>query len=75
MAEYYAEVEQRFGDTDAYQEYEKKTANYGADKWQQVNNGLNVVLAKFADCTQSGQTADSDNAQALVKEIQAYLNI
>ena len=40
---------------------------------QQVNDGLNAVLAKFADCLQSGQTPDSDDAQSLVKELQSYI--
>ena len=70
---YDIEVKQRFGDTDAYKEYSEKTANYTADKWQEVNDGLNAVLAKFAECMQNGNTADSDEAQILVKELQDYI--
>lgn len=73
MNNYDIEVKERFGDTSQYQEYKKKTANYGEDKWQQVNDGLNVNLAKFAECKKNGNTADANEAQALVKELQNYI--
>ena len=73
MSHYDIEVKQRFGDTDAYKEHAEKTANYTADKWQEVNDGLMSVLAKFVECEQNGYTADSDRAQELVKELQDYI--
>ena len=73
MNNYDLEVKQRFGNTDAYKEHTEKTANYSADKWQEINNGLNTVLAKFAECMNDGHTADSVEAQALVIELQAYI--
>ena len=73
MSNYDLEVKQRWGETDAYKEHTEKTANYTADKWQEVNDGLNTVLAKFAECKKSGYTADSDKSQALVIELQAYI--
>ncbi len=71
--QYEAEAKERWGKTDAYKEHEQKTADYSKDKWQQVNDGLNAVLAKFAECLQSGQAPDSNEAQALVKELQSYI--
>ena len=68
-----SEAKQRFGETDAYKEYSQKTANYTKDKMQAVNDGLMAVFAKFAECKQSGNTADSAEAQALVKELQNYI--
>lgn len=73
MNNYDLEVKQRFGDTDAYREHSEKTANYTKDKWQAVNDGLMSVFAKFAECMKNGHTADSDEAQALVKELQNYI--
>ena len=32
-----------------------------------------TVLDKFAECMKDGNTADSDEAQALVKELQNYI--
>lgn len=73
MNNYDIEVKQRFGNTDAYKEHAEKTANYTKDKWQEVNDGLMSVFAKFAECMQNGNTADSYEAQALVIELQAYI--
>ena len=70
---YVLETEERFGDTDAYKEYKQKTADYTKDKWQGVNDGLMSVLAKFGKCMNNGYAAVSDEAQALVKELQAYI--
>ena len=44
MNNYDIEVEQRWGETDAYKEYAEKTVGYAKDKWQQVNDGLNAVV-------------------------------
>ena len=73
MGNYDIEVKQRWGDTDAYKEHKEKTANYTKEKWQEVNDGLNTVLMKFAKCKKEGCTADSDEAQALVIELQTYI--
>ena len=73
MNNYDLEVKQRFGNTDAYKEHAEKTANYTADKWQEVNDGLMSVLAKFAECKQNGNSADSVEAQTLVKELKNYI--
>lgn len=67
------EVKQRFGNTDAYNEYEQKTNNYSKEKWQDVNDGLMAVFAKFAECKNDGYTAESEKVQALVKELQDYI--
>lgn len=71
--QYEADAKQRWGETDAYKEHEQKTANYSKDKWQEVNDGLMVIFTKFAECIKNGHTADSDDAQALVKELQTYI--
>ena len=70
---YEAEAKRRWGETDAYKEHAEKTANYSKDRWQDVNDGLMTVLAKFAACMKDGHTPDSDEAQALVQELQDYI--
>ena len=71
--QYEAEAKERYGKTDAYKEHEQKTASYSKDKWQQVNDGLNAVLAEFAECLKNGQAPDCDEAQSLVKSLQNYI--
>ena len=51
----------------------EKTANYTKETWQAVNDGLMTVLAPFATCMKAGHAADSNEAQALVKEWQNYI--
>ena len=73
MNNYDIEAKQRFGGTDAYKEHAEKTANYTKDKWQTVNDGLMTVFAKFSECKKCGHSVDSDEALALVKELQDYI--
>ena len=73
MNNYDIEAKQRWGETSAYKEHAEKTANYTKDQWQNVNDGLMTVLANFAACMKDGHTADSDEAQTLVKELQNYI--
>lgn len=73
MNNYDTQAKQRFGETDAYKEYEQKSANYTKDKWQEITDGLMSIFAKFAACKNNGYTADSNHAQALVKELQDYI--
>ncbi len=71
--QYEVEAKQRWGETDAYKEHAEKTANYTKYKWQEVNDGLMSVFAKFTECMNNGNTADSKEAQTLVIELQAYI--
>ena len=73
MQNYDIEVKERFGNTAAYKEYEQKTDNYTKDEWQEINDGLMRVFTKFAECMKNGHTADTDDAQALVRELQNYI--
>lgn len=73
MNNYEVEAKQLWGETDAYKEYEQKTKNYTKEKMQSVNDGLMAVFVKFAECKQNRNLANSDKAQALVKELQNYI--
>ena len=73
MSNYETEARSRWGDTDAYREHEQKTKNYTKAKWAEANDGLMAIFAEFAACKDSGASADSDEAQALVAKLQAYI--
>ena len=70
---YETEARERWGNTAAYREHEQKTKNYTKEKWAEANNGLMAILAEFAACKDSGASADSDEAQALVAKLQAHI--
>ena len=67
------EARSRWGNTAAYREHEQKTKNYTKQKWAEVNDGLMTIFAEFAVCKDSGASADSAEAQALVAKLQAHI--
>ena len=70
---YLNETRERWGNTDAYREHEQKTKNYTKEKWTEANDGLMAVFAEFAARKESGASAASDEAQALVAKLQAHI--
>ena len=73
MKSYETEVRERYGNTAVYKEHEQKTKNYTKEKWAEANDGLMAIFAEFAACQDSGMSADSAEAQALVAELQAHI--
>ena len=67
------EARERYGNTAAYREHEQKTRNYTKEKWAEANDGLMAIFAEFAMCKNSGVSADSAEAQALVAKLQAHI--
>ena len=73
MNSYENESREHWGNTAAYREHEKKTKNYTKEKWTEANDGLMAIFAEFAACKDSGASADSAEAQALVAKLQAHI--
>ena len=73
MSSYEIEVRSRWGNTDSYREHEQKTKNYTKEKWAEANDGLMAIFAEFAACKDSGVSANSAEAQALVAKLQAHI--
>ena len=73
MKNYETEARERWGDTSAYREHEEKTKHYTKEKWAESNDGLMAIFAEFAARKQNGTEADSNEAQALVAELQAHI--
>ena len=73
MKNYEIESRSRWGNTDAYREHEQKTKYYTKEKWAEANDGLMAIFAEFAACKDSGVSAESAEAQALVAKLQAYI--
>ena len=70
---YKTEALRYWGATDVYREHEQKTKNYTKEKWAEANGGLMAIFAEFASCKDSGASADSAEAQALVSKLQAHI--
>ena len=73
MSNYETEARSRWGNTDAYREHEQKTKNYTKEKWAEANDGLMAIFGEFAVLKNSGASADSTEAQALVAKLQAHI--
>ena len=73
MKSYETEACERYGDTAAYREHEQKTKNYTKEKWAEANDGMMAIFAEFAAYKDSGTSADSAAAQALVAKLQAHI--
>ena len=73
MKSYETEARERYGNTAAYIEHEQKTKNYTKEKWAEANDGLMAIFAEFSACKNSGISADSAEAQALVTKLQAHI--
>ena len=73
MKKYETEACERWGNTDAYSEHERKTKNYTKKKWAEANDGLMAIFAEFAACKNRGASVDSDEAQAIVAKLQDHI--
>ena len=73
MKSYETEARERWGNTDAYREHEKKTKNYTKEKWAELNGGLMGIFAEFAECKNNGFAANSPEVQSLVVKLQEYI--
>ena len=70
---YKAEAQEKWGQTNAYKEYAEKTKNYSKQKWNDLTEGMDRIMAEFAACMKNGSTPKSVEAQDLVKKLQNYI--
>lgn len=68
---YAAEAKARWGSTDAYREYEKKTAGQTKEQLKSTGDGLMDIFAQIGQI--KDQSPASPEAQALVKSLQDYI--
>ena len=65
------EAQEKWGQTQAYQEYEKKHCS--KQKQASLAEGMDLIMADFALCMKQGEAPDSQEAQCLVKKLQSYI--
>jgi DNA-binding transcriptional MerR regulator len=65
--QYEAEVTERWGHTDAYQESARRTARYSKDEWKQIKAEGDGVARELADRLAAGANPDDAAVQALVE--------
>ena len=67
------ETQEKWGNTEAYQQHTEKTKNYSKQKWNDLAHGMESIMAEFAFCMRSGQEPDSTEAQKLVHTLQNHI--
>lgn len=70
---YSTESQERWGNTDAYREHERKTKNYGKEKWAEINDGLMAIFAEFAECKNHEYDVNLPEVQSLVTKLREYI--
>ena len=73
MDKHKTEARERWGNTDAYREHEKKTKNYTKEKWAEINDGLMAIFVEFAECKINRFAANSPEVKSLVVKLQDYI--
>ncbi len=73
MIDYNKEVKERWGNTEAYAEFERKTKDYSKERFADINSGLENIFREFAELMQRGAEPSSTEAQILVKKLQDYI--
>ena len=71
--EYKKEAEKRWGKTGEYREYGEKTKDYGDEKWQEVNDGMNEIFCRFSKLKKEGFAPDSDEAKNAAEALQSFI--
>lgn len=69
--EFIAEVKERWGNSEAFIESEKKTENYGKEQWQQISDEGGCILKAFAQ--NINKSADDVEVQNLVGKWQDFI--
>lgn len=69
-----AEVEQRWGETDAYRESARRTNTYSAADWQRITAESDDIYGRLGELKDAGLAASSPEAQALVEEHRAHIS-
>jgi DNA-binding transcriptional MerR regulator len=67
-AQYDAEVEERWGTTDAYAESKRRTSGYTKQDWLRIRAEAEALEARFAAALAEGVPADSERAMDLAEE-------
>lgn len=71
--QYEKEAKEKWGNTNAYEEYAQNTKNHTPEKHQESISGMESILAEFAICMNCGNSPDSSEAQILVKKLQNFI--
>jgi hypothetical protein len=73
-APYEAEVKERWGDSDAYQESSRRTKLYSSEDWKTIKAQQEAIEAGLAEATVAGAPADGERATDLAEEARVHID-
>lgn len=73
-AQYEQEAKQKWGATEAYAEYAKRSKGRSAEQNDALAQGMDRAMAAFARCMQEGHSPESAEAQDCVRSLQDYIS-
>jgi len=74
LADYTEEAEQRWGDTDAWKESQRRSAAYTKDDWIAIKREADESIRRFADALRSGEPATGTVAMDLAEAHRQHLS-
>ena len=72
--QYAQEVEERWGDTDAYRESHRRTSSYSKADWERLGDESAQIEAEFAACLMGGVPADDERAMAAAEAHRRHID-
>jgi DNA-binding transcriptional MerR regulator len=72
--EWAAEAEERWGDTDAWHESQRRAARYTKEDWVEMKSQSDAALRAYADAMTAGVPAASEHARALAEDNRRFIS-
>jgi MerR family transcriptional regulator, thiopeptide resistance regulator len=72
--EYAREAEERWGDTDAWQQSRRRTSRYGTADWEAIAAEAAAIEQRFVELMRAGEPADGDAARAVAEEHRQHVS-
>ncbi len=73
-ADYEEEAAEKWGDTDAYQESQRRTSNYGEAEWKAIKAEADAIWKDGAGAMNAGVAPDSIEAHAIAERHRQHIN-
>src|SRR3712207_7904474 len=73
--DYAGEAEQRWGDTEAYRQSQRRVATYNKEDWQRIKAEEEQVRARLAAAFASGSAPDSEEAMAAAEAHRQHISL
>ena len=71
--EHLQEAEERWGETDAYRQSQRRTSGYSKQDWLRIQSQAGDLEQRFAQALAEGEPADGERARALAEEHRRHI--